>query len=74
MKANITEVLERSWTRPFKTKSNFARQNADIVAMAASDGFITTRIAAGFHGREWLITPLGLSHFYALSGRHSAQP
>lgn len=71
MKADLVTVLERAWTKPFKTKSDFARQNADMVAMAASDGFITTKIATGFHGREWLITPLGLSHYYALAGRHS---
>jgi hypothetical protein len=62
----LTEVLERAWKSGFSTKSDFAREHADFVAMAASDGFITTRIAAGLYGRDWQITPSGLKHLYAL--------
>ena len=62
------EILKQALEAPFKTKSNFARERADLIAMAASDGFITTRIAAGLYSRKWMLTPLGLSHYYALSG------
>lgn len=65
---NIVKVLERAHRGPFKTKSDFARCYADAVAMAASDGFITTRMAAGIYSREWHITPSGLSHLYSLKG------
>lgn len=67
---DIAAVLERAHRAPFKTKSDFARQFADGIAVAASDGFISTRLAAGLYAREWFITPLGLSHLYALKGEH----
>jgi hypothetical protein len=38
--------------------------------MAASDGLITTRQAAGLYGREWLITAAGLKHLKALIAEH----
>jgi len=53
-------VLYQAWASPFTTKSDFAREYADFVAMAASDGFITTRQAAGLYGNKWLITESGL--------------
>ncbi|WP_255448623.1 hypothetical protein [Telmatospirillum sp. J64-1] len=36
--------------------------------MAASDGFITTKIACGLYGRMWRITPAGLRHLWHLKG------
>ena len=36
--------------------------------MAASDGFITTRIATGLYGNTWLITAKGLQHLWLLKG------
>lgn len=66
----MIELLSRALEGPFKTKSNFARENADMVAMAASDGFISTRQAAGLYSRKWYITPTGLSHLYMLTGRN----
>lgn len=62
----LTDVLRHAWLSPFTTKSDFARAAADAVAMAASDGFISTRVAAGFYGNRWLITPTGLRHFHVL--------
>jgi len=64
----MLEVLERAWTSPFKTKSDFARQYADHIAMAASDGFLTTKLATGLYTRMWQITPKGLSYLYILKG------
>lgn len=61
-------MLECAWLAPFSTKSDFAREHADMVAMAASDGFITTRIAAGLYGRQWNITPQGLKHLWMVEG------
>ena len=65
-------VLEQALIQPFKTKSNFARDNADLIAAAASECFITTRIASGQYTRQWSLTPLGLSHLYAMKGTHHA--
>ena len=64
----LTDILSRAWNAPFTTKSDFARENADLIAMAASDGFITTRIATGLYGRSWQITPKGLEHLFVLRG------
>jgi hypothetical protein len=61
-------VLHRAWKAPFSTKSDFARANAGVVAMAASDGFITTRVAAGLYGKSWLVTVAGLRHLGVLQG------
>lgn len=71
MNASLVNVLERAWLNPFKTKSDFARNEADVIGMAASDGLITTKIATGFYGRVWVITPPGLSLLYALNGKSS---
>lgn len=66
--ATLTEVIEKAWKSPFKTKSDYARLNADVIAMAASDGYLTTRVAAGLYGRSWQITPAGLRHLWSLKG------
>lgn len=39
-----------------------------MIGMAASDGFITTRIATGMYGREWRITASGIQHLHTLRG------
>jgi hypothetical protein len=65
----IMDVLENAWLKPFKTKSDFAREHADLIAMAASDGLLTTKIATGLYQRHWLLTPKGLSLLHALTGQ-----
>jgi len=52
-------ILDRSWRRPFTVKSDFAREGALHVAIAASEGFISTKIDEEAWGRRWLITELG---------------
>ena len=64
----LTNVLSKAWNAPFKTKSDFAREHADLIGMAASDGFITTRIATGLYGRDWRITAAGIKHLHTLRG------
>jgi len=39
-----------------------------MVAMAASDGLITTKIATGLYGNTWHITPAGATHLFILKG------
>jgi hypothetical protein len=60
---NLRTVLHEAWTTGFTTKSDFAREFADFVAMAASMGLITTRINNQVYGKQWQITSKGL---YAL--------
>lgn len=66
--SKLIDVLARAWASPFTTKSDFSREYADFVAMAASDGFITTRQAAGLYSNTWMITSLGLRHLETLGG------
>lgn len=54
-------VLDRAWRKPFSIKSNFARQGAMHVAIAASEGFITTNFGDDTWGRHWCITERGMS-------------
>ena len=68
----IQLVLQQAHLQPFTTKSDFARLYADAIAIAASDGFITTKLAVGLYSRSWSLTPSGLSHLYTLQGEHHA--
>jgi hypothetical protein len=60
----------RAWKHPFTTKSDFAREAANLIGMGASDGFLTTRIATGMYGSRWQITPVGLKHLWRLIDYH----
>lgn len=42
-----------------RVKGDEARAEAEIIAMAASMGLITTRISAGVYGASWMITAAG---------------
>lgn len=64
----IADVIGRAWSEPFTTRSDYARAHADVVAMAACDGYITTRVAAGLYDNRWKVTAKGLSHLYHMMG------
>ena len=40
MQLDLLSVVERAWMTPFMTKSDYARDNADLVAAAACHGLI----------------------------------
>lgn len=57
----LQDVLKKAWQGGgISTKGDFARAHADVIAIAASCGFITTRVRSNEFGRKWLITKLGL--------------
>lgn len=56
----LKQVLHTVWTCEVTTKSDFARENADYIAMAASMGLISTRIMTDVYGRNWQVTSKGL--------------
>ena len=56
----LTDVLREAWKHGISTKGDYARANADQIAIAASCGLITTKVRANEFGRRWLITKLGL--------------
>lgn len=58
----VNSVIERAWLQGFRTKSNFARLYADEVAIAASLGFISTKIGKEKFDKTWHITRKGLDY------------
>lgn len=58
----VNVVLRKAWLGGFMTKSNFAREFANEVAIAASLGLITTKIGRESFDRTWRITRKGLDH------------
>ena len=58
----IAAVIMASWIGRITTKSDFARVEADAIAAAASEGYITTRIGQDEYSRLWLPTPVGLEY------------
>lgn len=60
--------MVESWRNSFSTKSDFAREYADYVAMAASLGWITTRIMTDVFGRQWCPTAKGLGALNEIYG------
>lgn len=57
----LCQILLEAWRKGFTTKSDFAREFTDYVAIAACMGFITTRIfPPDVWGSSWQITSKGL--------------
>lgn len=56
----LIKVVDTAWYSPFSVSGNLAREHAQIVAMAASCGYITTERTKGDFGRVWLVTERGL--------------
>lgn len=48
------------WRENIRVKSDLARTEAPIVAMAASLQLITTKVGASTFSSQWLITPKGI--------------
>jgi len=53
-------VLNKAYMNGFSTKSDIAREYADVVAIAAVSGLISTSIPRRGWGRTWRITEGGL--------------
>lgn len=62
MISRIDLVLRRAWLQGFRTKSNFAREYADEVAIAASLSLISTKIGKDKFDKTWHITRKGLDY------------
>lgn len=55
------EFCRRVWKEEVKCKSNYARDNAEIVGMCASLQLITTKCGTNVFGGAWQITGKGLA-------------
>jgi hypothetical protein len=60
MPDSLKTLLHQIYIKPLAIQSNTARRSADLVAMAASMGLITTQISSHQFGRDWRITNKGL--------------
>lgn len=61
MTAVVYGVLVAARTSPFTTKSDMARKFANEVALAASEGMLTTKMSETQFTNVWMITADGLA-------------
>ena len=52
----LLSVLLEARTRPFTTKSDFARMAATEIALLASEGLLSTEVAPGNFTNKWMVT------------------
>lgn len=57
----VYSVVAKARMQPFTTKSDFARMAANEVALAASEGFISTRVNESQYCNMWMVTYEGLA-------------
>ena len=57
----IYHLLERARARPFTTKSDIARAAADLVALCACEGLLTTMLPDGTFTNTWMVTSNGIT-------------
>ena len=58
--ASVYHVLEQAKIKPYTTKSDFARQWATHVALAACEGLLSTRLNDEQFTNVWMVTADGL--------------
>ncbi len=60
LEESLVDIIIEARTKHFSVSSDFSRKHAETVGMAASLGFITTKIFRDIYGRDWLPTASGL--------------
>ena len=70
---HVQEVVQYAFdTGGFTTRSDYTRANAEAIAAAAVQGFLTTEVPGQGFGSVWRASALGIDAlFVALSGRPS---
>lgn len=68
MNQRMVEAIRRCWLGMVTMQSNFARENAAVLAACASEGFVTNRILTGVYVNQWVPTPIGLEFVQEMSG------
>jgi len=56
----IYSLLQRARVAPFTCKSDIARKAAEIIAVCACEGLLTTRLEDELYGNRWMVTEDGL--------------
>ena len=64
----LVDTLDNAWQGGFTARSDWHRENAEVVAMATERGLITTRVGPNMYGNKHLITPKGLDVLFNLKG------
>jgi len=64
----MVHILDQAWQGGFTSKSDLARDQASVVAMATERNLITTRIGPNVYSNKHLITPDGLKVLWSLKG------
>lgn len=59
----IMLVIQKAKITPFTTKSDFAREFANPIALAACEGFISTKLNDETYTNRWMVTQDGLAWF-----------
>ncbi|MHC2284465.1 hypothetical protein ACVIJW_000335 [Bradyrhizobium barranii subsp. barranii] len=57
----LNKVLRAIWREQVRVKSDMARKEADVIAMAASLQLVTTKVGPQRFAKTWLITSKGLT-------------
>jgi hypothetical protein len=63
---NVYAVVKRARMQPYTTKSDFARAAANEIALAASEGFISTKVDEATYSNHWMVTHDGLGFMDAV--------
>ena len=63
---NVYGVIKRARMQPYTTKSDFARMAANEIALAASEGFISTKVDETTYSNHWMVTHEGLDFMDAV--------
>lgn len=61
IQTKLYDIILEAYTRSFAVQSDFARQYATYVAMAASMGLISTKVHQDIYSGEWRPTVKGLT-------------
>lgn len=59
--ARLHDLIVRVWRHHVSVKSDYARENAQIVGMAASLQMITTKVGRSTYANAWHVTRQGLT-------------
>lgn len=62
------QLLDVAWQGGISSRSDLARQNAEVLAMATERKLVTTRIGPNTYANRHLITPQGLHVLWSLKG------
>lgn len=67
----LYDVCREAWDKGIAVKGNFARMTANVIAIAAVEGLITTKMTELHYGNRWLLTEDGADFMVDLEDAYS---